>query len=545
MEITCAITGKPFTISPRKQKYLAERNLPLPRVASWETLKWIESFRNRIYLYNATCAFSSKAILSCIPPENGIPVYDTNIWNSEQWDATNYGIDYDFSKPFFVQLAALMKKVPLPAVTVVESTIENSPYVNGAVNLKNCYLTFICLDSQDCMFAWNVFNSSQVVDSVYCYFSELCFGCIDIDHCYNLLFCESCIRCSDSAFLFNCQACKNCFGCVNLSNKEYCWYNEQLSKEEFEKRRKSVNLGSKNTVAEEEKRFKDLRKKFPIKYYRGKNIENSSGNYLLNSKNCHHCYLTSDSQDCEDCIISLQAKDSFCVSSNRGAELLYNCQSGSNYDNQFCNECLFTKNLQYCLYCTNGTSDCFGCISLRKKQYCILNKQYSKEEYFSLIAKIKGQMLANDEYQDFFPKEMSPFYYNHSEAMSFFPLTKEQALAQGFKWQDDTIEPFTTTYHIPDDIKDVKDDILEQTLKCQKTGKKYRIVKQELEFCRKMGVPIATIAPIERITERSQFFAVHPLQTRACSHCLQPVETVYTDPELEVLCESCYQQKVF
>ena len=34
------------------------------------------------------------------------------------------------------------------------------------------------------------------------------------------------------------------------------------------------------------------------------------------------------------------------------------------------------KNIEYCISCFSS-SDCFGCVGLNKKQYCIFNKQYN------------------------------------------------------------------------------------------------------------------------------------------------------------------------
>ena len=39
-----------------------------------------------------------------------------------------------------------------------------------------------------------------------------------------------------------------------------------------------------------------------------------------------------------------------------------------------------------------SSSDCFGCVSIRNKKYCILNKQYTKEEYEELLPKIIAHM---------------------------------------------------------------------------------------------------------------------------------------------------------
>jgi hypothetical protein len=44
-----------------------------------------------------------------------------------------------------------------------------------------------------------------------------------------------------------------------------------------------------------------------------------------------------------------------------------------------------------CFSCKN----CFACSGLKNKQYCILNKQYSKEEYEKLVPQIIEKMQAD------------------------------------------------------------------------------------------------------------------------------------------------------
>jgi predicted metalloendopeptidase len=39
-------------------------------------------------------------------------------------------------------------------------------------------------------------------------------------------------------------------------------------------------------------------------------------------------------------------------------------------------------------------------------------------------------------YGEFFPSELSPFCYNETIAQEYFPLTKEQAIKQGYKWKE-------------------------------------------------------------------------------------------------------------
>jgi hypothetical protein len=44
------------------------------------------------------------------------------------------------------------------------------------------------------------------------------------------------------------------------------------------------------------------------------------------------------------------------------------------------------------MFCPQNVSHLFGCIGLRNQQYCILNKQYTKEEYEKTVALIIEHM---------------------------------------------------------------------------------------------------------------------------------------------------------
>ena len=72
--------------------------------------------------------------------------------------------------------------------------------------------------------------------------------------------------------------------------------------------------------------------------------------------------------------------------------------------------------------------DCFGCIGLKNQQYCIFNKQYTKEEYEKTVAQLIKKMQADGERGERFPKEFSPFAYNESFAYFYDPATEQEAL---------------------------------------------------------------------------------------------------------------------
>ncbi len=546
MQSICSRTGQPFEISPAEVEFCRKNEIPFPTLAPSERLRDLVYFRNRIFLYNTTCAFTNKSILSGIPPESGHVIYDIEAWESDAWDPLSYGRPYDFNRPFFDQFAEIFKAIPLPNLSTIRSTMENSDYVNGALWLKNCYLVFASVRSQDSLFSRSVIDCSSVVDCVMAHNCELCYSSRDIDHCYNLKYAESCIGCSDSAFLFNCQSCKNCFGCVNLQNKEYCFFNQQLTKEEYQKRIASLDTGSWSNVLKIQEKFDLFKQEFPIKYYRGKNNEESSGNYIIHSKNCQNSYFITKSQDIDHGVFLTNCKDSLFFITGVDSELCYNTCSGDNYNVKFCAECYGkVTNLEYCLWCTSATADSFGCIGLKKKSYCILNKQYTKEEYFELLPRVKEHMRSTGEYGQFFPQRLSPFFYNQCEAIDYFPLSRDEALQKGYKWHDENIEPMQDSYVIPDHIKEVDNTITSRLLVSKKTGKQYKIIKQELEFYRKVNVPLPRIAPLERIKQLSSILQVKPLMSQTCSKCQKPLETTYTGAPQPVLCEECYLKEVY
>ncbi len=549
MNKICRLTGKPFTISPAEQAYCEQNNIPLPTLHPIERLRQMMVFRNRISLYNATCGFSGESILSSIDPRKGFMVYDVDIWESEKWDPLEYGREYDFGRPFFDQFAELMHAAPWPNLFVIRSTMENSDYTNGITTAKNCYLLFGSIENEACMFSHSLWRCRDVVDCVYTKDSELCYDSRNVHGCYNLRFSENCQNCSDSYFLYNCQSCKNCYGCMNLSNKEFCIGNKQYTKEEYLKRIASFELGSSGNLKKLKADFAKYKENFPIKYLFGKNNENSSGNFLNNTKNVRNSFFVSNGEDLEYCLYLDKAKSSFFHSMyGSNSELVYNCQScGDNaYNLKFCVDCWpNASTLEYCMFVGQGSADCFGSFGLKKKQYCILNKQYDKQTYVNLLAKIKEQMRKNGEYGQFFPAALSPFYYNQSDADYFFPLAKEDALQNGLSWNDEQIEPFESTYSIPDHIKDVGDDILDQTLKCEQTGKKYKIIKQELELYRRMQLPIPRVAPLERIKDRLGIFAIREPRAGTCGKCAKNIETVYDTDDQKVYCEECYLKEVY
>ncbi|HQH28867.1 MAG TPA: hypothetical protein PLP17_15850, partial [Oligoflexia bacterium] len=389
MQRICAVTGGPFETSAAEVEYCRANDVPLPVLSFPERLRQMLVFRNRPYLYHSTCAYSGKPILSCVPPERGLSVYDVELWQSDVWDARNYAQNYNFQQPFFQQFGRLFSRVPYPNLAVVLPTMENSFYTNGITSAKNCYLVFSSSFTEDCMFSYALWHSRCLVDCVFAKQCELCFDCVNITDCYNLRFSEHCQNCTDSAFLFQCYGCANCWLCTNLSHRSYCFENEQLSKTQYEKKIQEIDLGSRIAVNAQKRRFRKISAAAPIKVYYGAENLNSSGNHIRNTRNCRNCFFVTNSEDLTDCIYLDRAKSSIAHAHfGTDTELIYNSVTAGDsvYNLRFCAECWQgSRDLEYCILCCYGCSHCFGCTGLRKASYCILNRQYTKDEYFALL----------------------------------------------------------------------------------------------------------------------------------------------------------------
>ncbi|RIL07560.1 MAG: hypothetical protein DCC75_09925, partial [Proteobacteria bacterium] len=365
-------------------------------------------------------------------------------------------------------------------------------------------------DNEDCMFSQWMWRCRDCLDCVYAFDSELCFECSDIRSCYNIKFSEHCENCRNSSFLLDCRGCSDCYGCVGLERASFCFFNQQLSSEDYRCKLAEINLGSFKEYSSQQANFQTFRSGFPLRHSYGRSNENSSGNFLYNTKNCFDSYFVSNSQDTINCLGLDNAKSSILQASyGDDSELVYlSTGIGDNaYNVKFSWECWCNvSDLEYCMYCTQGASNCFGCIGVRRASCCILNKQYSEREYEELLPRVKAHMTANAEYGEFFPARFSPHAYNRSWAQQFLPLQAEECRILGFRWHEQNEACPRGEAELPDTAEEVRETDLEKVLRCSITGKPYRITKRELEYYQRNALPLPRQAPLERIKLKHKLF---------------------------------------
>ncbi len=174
------------------------------------------------------------------------------------------------------------------------------------------------------------------------------------------------------------------------------------------------------------------------------NSENCTWDKIYNSKNAQNCYIADNFEDVKFCEIWYEAKD------------------------------------------------CFWCVGLKNSKYCILNKQYKKQDYFKLKEKIINYIIDTWEFWEFFPMQNSPYCYNETLAQNTFKLSKKEILDLWLDYKEEEKQEAYTwpEIKIPENIKKTSDSILKEVLKCKTCSKNYKIIKQELSFYKKIWISL-------------------------------------------------------
>ena len=566
MQKVCKTCKKDFEIQKKDLIFYDQIKVPSPNHCPDCRMQRRLAFRNERTLYHRTCDLCKKDGISLYPNGTLFPVYCHKCWWGDGWDPTVYKMNYNSSKSFLEQFAELKNKIPRIALLVIDCV--NSDYTNNTGECKNCYLIFAAENNEDCLYGRLIQRCKNSMDCTFLYDSELCYECVDTRKSFKCLYGEKLQECVDVLFSFDMRNSQNCIFCWNGRNLNYCIENIQQTKEEYEKKKAEI-LASYESIEKAKQKYEILRAGAIVKYASAIKCNNATGDYMYNchdgvqifdasnAKNCSYAADTEDPIDCQD-INNHYFKGERCYNV-MGSLQSRNCVNGIYI--MYGNEIYYSDS---CYNCMN----CFGCVGLNKKNYHILNKEYPKEEYLKLKEEIVAQLKKEETYGDFFPPSLSPLGYNETLAQEYYPMTEKEAKEKGFYWQ----KYITGTYgketikepEMPETIGEVTEDppdgrtgILNQILVCKDCKKNFRITKGELDFYKRMNLPLPHKDFECRHQNRMKKRNPRKLWHRSCmcelknhlhgaQKCPNKFETSYSPDRPEIVyCETCYQQEVY
>ena len=566
----CKNCKKNFVIKPNDFGFYEKIKVPPPTFCPECRIIRRMSWRNDLSFYNRACDLCGKKIISLYHPDKPLTVYCNHCWWSDKWDAKNYGREVDFSRPFFEQFRELKDKVPLLSLINDDGIGSvNCEYTQNVTFSKNCYMVSMAWYLEDCMYSSCGYPDTRyVVDGLGILpNSQIIYDSIFIGSCYNCRNCYYSTGLDDCAFCYDCKGCSHCFMCVNLRQKKYCFKNKEYTKEEYEKIVKEYRLDTYSGQKRAKEEFLQFLGTQPRRSAYIINCVNCTGEGLLNCKNSKDIFWCRAVEDSRFIWRSNEIKESYDLTpGGKSLECYEALTADHDFQTLFAIYSLKSQEISYVENC-HSSKHLFGCSGVKHGQYCILNKEYSKEKYFKLREKLIEHMKKTGEYGEFFSSSMSHFGYNETIAQDYFPLSKTEAEKRGFKWWDkiqkttgqETLKP----EEIPDSILDVPESILNEVLSCAECSRNYKIVKNEFLFLKKHLIPIPRKCFFCRHSQRLKFENPFKLWHRQCvcgstgspqatskhghiGMCPNEFETSYAPHRLEtIFCESCYQKEVY
>lgn len=505
---------------------------PTPKTDS--TIRMIKRmmFRNERLLYSSKSIISGKNIPTIYHPSTWIKSITWEEW--ENIDTVEYWQKYNFNNRFLDQFKEIFYKVP--KLWLLNINNENGIYDNFSSWNKNTFLNADIMNSDNVSYSTTIKNVTNWYDLLQVNNSNYVYNCIcsnNLNKCINLQYSSNCYDCG---FSIRCKNCNNCWFCYNLENKSNYLFNKKVRIEDIKEIKK--NMQTYNWFIKLENIFKNkILQKTIRPDTRIINSENTIWSTVLNSKNAFICFDSYNIENCRYCLV--WEYNNNCMDTtifNRNSNYVYQAVCG--WFLKKSHNCITwreSSNMFFCDFCI-WCEYMIWCSGMKNKKYCILNKQYTKDEWLKLAPKIINQTKKEWLRWEFFPSEISPFPYNDTVVMDYFPVQKVIDLKWNllqpenkewfwivkvlepnkfisdafinFWWKDNMIIKRRTknqdinisnnleiikSEKLPQNINEINDSICSKIILCSTTWRPYRITKLELNFYRNMQITLPRI----------------------------------------------------
>lgn len=459
-------------IIQQKRKKTSFRDFLL-EIASWCPLKF---YKNQWYISRYPNTERSNTL--------------TDIKNYEE--IRNEWVWLDYSWDFFKDFKQLIDQSTLPAMVHGRWAGEchyadavfgsDTVYLSSTVVWWSSHVFYSVSVKQNCH---NVYNSMMIYDnceniyqSVWIVSSSNIFYSIHIQWGFDMWFCVWCIW------------SRNCIRCNGLQNTQYAVDNKVIGKENY--------LKAKEELLKDNMDFDKLRDKLSISEpitFQCNDVENVHMAYRLHQ--CRNTLFVGWPEGNEDVY-------DMCIWWGSWTKHAYGCMAGWKAEHMYCCVDCDGSSHHYYSYNTEDSSHCIWCVGLKNKQFCILNKQYTKEERYTLAHTIFAELDGKGVLGQGFPKDWNPYYLNDTPAGLLLDITKQEAEQQWFLRRDES-----TAIDLPEDVKIIPSQEL-QHIAYWKEAQRYidpsiesaalfdpdewvfKVTPQERVFLMKFGLPVPT-----------------------------------------------------
>ncbi len=470
--LICQRSGKEFSLSSVEKKAYSRSDIPLPGLSPFEQL------RNLLACVPSLEVFSLEEGMSFSTDDGmcSMKIPSFRVSESGNWIPVLEASSGD----------TLMR----------ESSSEPHEFMNQFVGLFKEYLSeqdtkpkerypahYFCrsmVHSLDCFSCENLKNS---------------FECVSCTNSENIFFSRNSHFCSHSYFLDSCQNCTHCIFCFGLKDAEYQVFNSPVSKEEYERMLQEVALYSPVRLESARERFSNFLLAQPVPAVFELGSSEASGNYIYFSKNIDPGLLVFNSRDSSLLLGAFEAENlvAGAFTGPGVSDSIFSMLMGGDVKKSHMvyasggvlNAC------EYCIACEN-CEYLFGCVGLKGKSYCILNRQYEEKEYFRLRNGILEYLKNGGGWGniDIFRTMILP--YNLSLANIFMPLGRIQAHLFGHIWKEETSNVSALRF------ASANDDFLV----CEISGVPFQFSDYEREFSSEFKIAIPERSPVQRFKER-------------------------------------------
>ncbi|MBI4598773.1 hypothetical protein HY734_01085 [Candidatus Uhrbacteria bacterium] len=553
-ERVCALSGEAWRMDEMEIGWYRKFNVPPSRYSPLARMKLLYTYFIVFDVWYNRHADTGKPMVSNIHPATGIRVLSDEEWYTR--DFSEMGAELDLDRPFFDQLYALSRRVPRAAGYNFVPPERSLAFLSFGD--RDSYFV-LASQTERCFSCTNAYEATDCAEVAMIHTGNLSCNVLHSNRIFRSAFVRESYDCIDCRFVFDCRNCEFCFGATNKRNKKYLWFNEQLSKEEWEKRISQVDLSSWKMREEYERKFHELvtnavwPENFNVKE------ERSTGEYLNGCVDCSNCYylFTPGSSNLDHVMYGLgdaPARDSYMsVGIGSASDCYYGIGMNNSARVKFAlslnANCLDCEYSESCFNCEH----CFGCVGLRHKKFHILNRPYSEEDYWKTIDALKCAMLERGEYGELPPARFSTQVCKGSGAGVIYNITDAECRRLGAAEFDAFSEgaegPSVDSASIRK-LEDLPDRIdgpaiaewAGKPLIDAKMGRRFAYLKPELELYAKLGIAPPRSHPTSRLISLYREMNTPVLEDASCASCgtSMQVSKNLAYPERKMYCKSCY-----